>query len=221
MIPTSGSFGLGGFSSGSGDAARRSALVSLLDVDRDSGLTAAAQDVMSGALSSSASLNPILINTTTTVSQHFTRLTTSIASQLLAIAKVIEARSTLGSQRQVFLASLGSFDTHTNELDRQQTLFAQLDPALAAFHGAMTAIGAGSSVTSFTLSDFSRTSVDQYAASLAAWFGADATALESVLPNLAACSPSTLGFIQINMPPHRSHRRTPALMEFLTLRAPG
>jgi uncharacterized protein (DUF1501 family) len=249
VIPTSGSFGLSGFSNGAGDAARRSALVSLLGVDRDADLVAAAQDVMSGALSSSATLNPILTNTASTVSQHFTGLSSSIAAQLLAIAKVIEARGSLGAQRQVFLASLGSFDTHTNELATQQTLFAQLDPALAAFHGAMTAIGAGSNVTSFTLSDFSRTlgpntgggsdhawgshhlvvggavhggqlygamptlalggpddeggqgrwiptiAVDQYAATLANWFGADATALKTVLPNLAAFSPSTLGFI--------------------------
>ena len=55
------------------------------------------------------------------------------------------------------MAVLGSFDTHTDQLDRQQTLFAQLDPALSAFHAAMSDIGAGDEVTSFTLSDFSRT----------------------------------------------------------------
>src|SRR5271156_3514053 len=63
VIPTSGSFGLSGFSSSAGDAARRSALVSLLGVDNDADLISAAQGVMSGALSSSATLNPILINT--------------------------------------------------------------------------------------------------------------------------------------------------------------
>jgi uncharacterized protein (DUF1501 family) len=249
VIPTSGSFGLSGFSNSSADAARRSALVSLLGIDREANLAAAAQDVMSGALSSSATLNPILTATTTTVTQRFTGLTTNIAAQLLAIAKVIEARSALGAQRQVFLASLGSFDTHTNEIATQQSLFAQLDPALSAFHAAMSDIGSGSNVTSFTLSDFSRTlgpntgggsdhawgshhmvigaavhggaiygsmptlslggpddeggqgrwiptiAVDQYAATLATWFGADATALKTVLPNLAAFSPGTLGFI--------------------------
>jgi len=249
VIPTSGSFGLSGFSNSGGDAARRSALASLLNVDRVADLTMAAQDVMSGALSSSATLNPILTATTTTVTQHFTGLTTGFANQLLAIAKVIEAHSALGAKRQVFLASLGSFDTHTNELATQQTLFSQLDPALAAFHSAMTDIGAGSNVTSFTLSDFSRTfapntgggsdhawgshhlviggavhggqlygvmptlalggpddaggqgrwiptiAVDQYAATLASWFGADATALTTVLPNLSAFSPSSLSFI--------------------------
>ncbi|HEY2145440.1 MAG TPA: DUF1501 domain-containing protein [Steroidobacteraceae bacterium] len=248
VIPTSGSFGLSGFSTSSGDAARRSALVSLLGVDQDADLTLAAQDVMTGALSSSATLNPILTSTSSTSAQYFTGLMTSIAAQLLAIAKVIEARSTLGAQRQVFLVSLGSFDTHTNELNTQQSLLSQLDPALTAFHAAMAAIGAGSDVTSFTLSDFSRTfapntgggsdhawgshhlvigdavhggqvygtmptlslggpddagqgrwiptiAVDQYAATLASWFGANAAALATVLPNLAAFSPSTLNFV--------------------------
>jgi uncharacterized protein (DUF1501 family) len=248
VIPTSGSFGLNGFSSSSGDAARRSALVSLLGVDQDSDLVMAAQDVMSGALSSSAMLNPILTATSATSVQYFSGLTTSIAAQLLAIAKVIEARSTLGAQRQVFLVSLGSFDTHTDELTTQQNLLSQLDPALSAFHAAMAAIGAGSNVTSFTLSDFSRTfapntgggsdhawgshhmviggavhggqiygamptlsiggpddagqgrwiptiAVDQYAATLASWFGVNATQLAAVLPNLAAFSPSNLSFI--------------------------
>ncbi|MGC2462855.1 MAG: hypothetical protein WA446_18080 [Steroidobacteraceae bacterium] len=37
--------------------------------------------------------------------------------------------------------------------------------------------------------------VDQFAATLAPWFGADATTLAAVLPNLSAFSPSTLGFI--------------------------
>jgi uncharacterized protein (DUF1501 family) len=249
VIPTSGSFGLSGFTSSSADAARRSALVGLLGVDRASDLTAAAQDVMTNALSSSATLNPILTATNATVTQRFSGLSGSFAAQLLAIAKVIEAHTALGAQRQVFLATLGSFDTHTNELDTQQTLFAQLDPALAAFHAAMGDIGAGSNVTSFTLSDFSRTfapntgggsdhawgshhmvaggavhggqiygtmptlaiggpddeggqgrwiptlAVDQYAATLATWFGTDAAGLANVLPNLAAFSPNNLNFI--------------------------
>jgi hypothetical protein len=37
--------------------------------------------------------------------------------------------------------------------------------------------------------------VDQLAATPATWFGADAAALASVLPNLSSFSPSTLGFI--------------------------
>jgi uncharacterized protein (DUF1501 family) len=249
VIPTSGSFGLNGFSNDSADTARRSALEQLLSIDQSINLTQAAQAVMSGALSSSAILNPILTTTDATLAARFAGLTTNFSQQLLAIAKVIEARSTLGATRQVFIATLGSFDTHTDQLNTQQTLLSELDAGLTAFHGAMADIGAGKSVTSFTLSDFSRNflpntgggtdhawgshplvigdavnggsiygtmptlelsgpddasnlgrwiptiAVDQFAATLATWFGADATALAAVLPNLSAFSPSTLGFI--------------------------
>jgi uncharacterized protein (DUF1501 family) len=249
VIPTSGSFGLNGFSNDSADTARRSALQQLLNIDQTISLTQAAQAVMTGALSSSAILNPILMTTDATLGARFTGLTSNFSQQLLAIAKVIEARSALGASRQVFLATLGSFDTHTDQLNTQQTLLSELDAGLTAFHGAMADIGAGKSVTSFTLSDFSRNflpntgggtdhawgshpfvigdavnggsiygtmptlelsgpddasnlgrwiptiAVDQFAATLATWFGADATALAPVLPNLSAFSPSTLGFI--------------------------
>jgi uncharacterized protein (DUF1501 family) len=249
VIPTSGSFGLNGFSNDSADVVRRGALVELLDIDQDINLTQAAQTIMSSALTSSAILNPILTTTDATLSARFAGLTSNFSQQLLAIAKVIEARSALGASRQVFLATLGSFDTHTDQLNQQQELFTQLDPALTAFHGAMADIGAGSSVTSFTLSDFSRNflpntgggtdhawgshplvigdavnggkiygtmptlqlsgpddasdlgrwiptiAVDQFAATLATWFGADATELTAVLPNLSAFGPGTLGFI--------------------------
>jgi uncharacterized protein (DUF1501 family) len=249
VIPVSGSFGLNGFSSSATDAARRSALEQLLNVDQNIDLTQAAQSIITGALAGSATLNPILTTTDSTLAARFAGLTSNFSKQLLAIAKVIEARSTLGASRQVFLATLGSFDTHTNQLDEQQTLLSQMDQGLMAFHGAMADIGAGSSVTSFTLSDFSRNflpntgggtdhawgshplvigdavkggsiygtmptlelsgpddasnlgrwiptiAVDQFAATLASWFGADASALAAVLPNLSAFSPSTLGFI--------------------------
>jgi uncharacterized protein (DUF1501 family) len=249
VIPTGGSFGLSGFSGDSADTARRSALAALLQLDQDTNLTQAAQGVMSGALASSAVLNPILASTDATLSARFAGLTSNFSRQLLAIAKVIEARATLGASRQVFLATLGSFDTHTDQLNQQQSLLSQLDAGLTAFHGAMADIGAGTQVTSFTLSDFSRNflpntgggtdhawgahplvigdavkggqiygtmptlelsgpddasnlgrwiptlAVDQFAATLATWFGADAQALATVLPNLSAFSPATVGFI--------------------------
>ena len=248
-IPTSGSFGLRGFDTSGAGVARLSALQALLGVDRGSDLLDAAQNVMAGALQSSAVLNPILMTTTSPVTGYFSGQSSGIAKQLLAVAKVIEARATLNARRQVFLVSIGSFDTHSNELNTHDQLFAQLGTALKSFHDAMTGIGAGSSVTSFTLSDFARTykpntnggtdhawgnhhfvagaavkggrfygtwptlalggpddegsegrwipttAVDQYAATLASWFGADAAGLASVLPNLKSFSPSTLGFV--------------------------
>lgn len=248
-IPTSGSFGLRGFDNSTAGVARLAALRALLGADRGADLLDAAQDVMTGALQSSAVLNPILTTTTSPASGYFAGLTSGIAKQLLAVAKVVEARASLGARRQVFLVSLGSFDTHTNELTTHETLFGALGTALKAFHDAMGGIGAGSSVTSFTLSDFARTckpntnggtdhawgnhhfvaggavkgrqiygtwptlelggpddegaegrwipttAVDQYAATLASWFGVDATGLAAVLPNLKSFAPATLGFV--------------------------
>jgi uncharacterized protein (DUF1501 family) len=249
VIPTSGSFGLNGYSSDATDTARLAALQQLLNVDLSDNLVQGAQAVMTGALASSAVLNPILTSTNATLTARFGGLTGNFAAQLLAIAKVIQARGTLGASRQVFLVTLGSFDTHTNQLNTQETLLTELDAGLTAFHGAMSDIGTDSSVTSFTLSDFSRNflpntgggtdhawgshplviggavkggqiygtmptlalsgpddasdlgrwiptiAVDQFAATLASWFGADATALATVLPNLSAFSPVNLGFI--------------------------
>jgi uncharacterized protein (DUF1501 family) len=249
VIPTSGSFGLKDFSSSAADAARRTALVQLLGLDQSADLVLAAQNLMTGALASSATLNPILSTTDATLTARVGALTSGFSKQLLAIAKVIEARSALGAQRQVFLATLGSFDTHSNQPNTQQTLYTELDAGLSAFHGAMADIGADNSVTTFTLSDFSRTlqsntnlgtdhawgahhlviggavkggqlygtmptlelggpddagdegrfiptiAVDQYAATLAAWMGADAAALAAVLPNLPAFTPGRLGFL--------------------------
>jgi uncharacterized protein (DUF1501 family) len=248
-IPTSGTFGLSGYGSTStGTTARLSALKALLGIDRGTDLLDAAQDIMTGALQSSAVLGPILKSNSTTVSGYFSALTSNISQQLHAVAKVIEARGSLGMTRQVFLVNIGSFDTHGGELGQQGALFADLGVAVKAFHDSMTAIGTGNSVTSFSLSDFSRTfqsntsagtdhgwgsnhfvaggavkggqfygtwptlaiggpddvgqgrwipttAVDQYAATLASWFGASGSTLASVLPNIAAFSPATLGFV--------------------------
>jgi uncharacterized protein (DUF1501 family) len=156
-IPTSGSFGLRGYGAGSANLVRRSVLSQLLKIDQEDPLTQAAQRFMAGAISSSAIINPLLVTTSPVLQARFGGLTSNFAAQLLAIAKMVEARATLGARRQVFLATLGSFDTHTDQLYTQNALFAELNAGLTAFHGAMADLGAGSSVTSFTLSDFSRT----------------------------------------------------------------
>src|SRR6516225_1774895 len=112
---------------------------------------------MSNALALSSVLNPILTKDSAALTARFASLPGNFARQLSAIAKVIQGHATLGASRQVFLATLGSFDTHTDQLGTQKHLFGQFDAGMSAFHGAMSDIGADSSVTSFTLSDFSRT----------------------------------------------------------------
>ena len=225
------------------------ALNTLLGIDRDNALVAAASDISSQAIGLSATVNPILATTSSLLTNAFSGVTSTIASQLLAIAKLIEARAATGASRQIFFASLSGFDTHNNELTTQQQLFDQLSPALNAFYNATVALGVADSVTTFTLSDFGRTfspaagggtdhawgnhhiilggavkggsiygtyptlqlngpddaelegrwiptsSVDQYGATLATWFGASDTQLNVIFPNLAKFTSRNLGFM--------------------------
>jgi len=177
-------------------------------------------------------------------------------------------------KRQIFFCSLGGFDTHTNETSatptapnaagNQGNLLTQFSQAMRAFYDEMVAQGVSDSVTTFTLSDFSRTfqpsgtgtnsvgtdhawgshalimggkvrggafygslrpdgtgvpygypslalggpddtdtrgrwipttAVDQYAATLASWYGLAPSDIATVFPNLSRFSTADLGFI--------------------------
>ena len=181
----------------------------------------------------------------------------SLADQLKMVARLIGARSTLGSKRQVFMVSLGGFDLHDNLIAQQPNLMRRVSEAMTAFYDATVELGVADKVTAFTASDFGRTlssngdgsdhgwgshhfmvggavkgrafygkappvsitntadandqwhvgqgrllpstSVDQYAATLAKWFGVSNTELAGVLPNLShfggADYPTDLGFM--------------------------
>ena len=80
-----------------------------------------------------------------------------LGPQLKQIAQIIQIRAALGVSRQIFFAGVGNFDTHQNQLALQGQLLAQLSPALAAFYQATQELGVVNNVTSFTMSDFSRT----------------------------------------------------------------
>jgi uncharacterized protein (DUF1501 family) len=80
-----------------------------------------------------------------------------LAAQLQQIAQIIQVRAALGVSRQIFFAGIGNFDTHSNQLALQNALLAGISPALSAFYNATVEMGVQNSVTSFTMSDFSRT----------------------------------------------------------------
>jgi uncharacterized protein (DUF1501 family) len=245
VLPSSGTFGLTGPASVAGSPA----VQGLLALDRSNGLIDAASSVMQMAISSAAVINPILNGASSAALAGFNGLATSTARQLLAVAKLIEARPAIGGTRQIFFVSQGGYDTHSNQLVVQNRLLAELGPALAAFYAATAALGVADKVTTFTASDFGRTlrpasgggtdhawgnhqlvlggsvrggdfygrfptlalngpddvdgsgrwvpttSVDQYAATFARWFGVAASDLPIVLPNLARFSTGNLGFL--------------------------
>jgi uncharacterized protein (DUF1501 family) len=80
-----------------------------------------------------------------------------LAAQLQQIAQIIQVRGALGVNRQIFFCGIGNFDTHSDQLALQSSLLAGISPALAAFYQATVELGVQNDVTSFTMSDFSRT----------------------------------------------------------------
>lgn len=157
VIPSSGTFGLKDNGTSVAAKARNSGLAQLLGLDQGNALVAAAGNVLSQAIASSALVDPIIQTTSTTISTAFAGASSSIATQLKLVAKMIEARLSMGLKRQVFYVALNGFDTHSKQLDVQQTLFGQLGSAMSAFYNATVALGVADKVTSFTMSDFART----------------------------------------------------------------
>ena len=80
----------------------------------------------------------------------------SLSDQLKQVAKIIKLRDTTGIRRQVFLCSLGGFDTHGSQSWQHWDLLRQVSEALAAFYTSTEEMGVADRVTSFTLSDFGR-----------------------------------------------------------------
>jgi uncharacterized protein (DUF1501 family) len=178
----------------------------------------------------------------------------SLALQLRTVARMVAAGPAFGLRRQVFMVSLGGFDSHDNQNRDQANNLAKLAHALSYFDDALSNINGSDmrpNVTTFTASDFSRTfntngdgtdhawgghhlimggavkgkdiygefptvgmdlngfsnpnmvggafipttSVDQYAATLGAWFGVGTSDLASIFPNLRNFSKSNLGFV--------------------------
>ena len=174
---------------------------------------------------------------------------TGLGAQLQQVAQIMKVRQTLGMNRQIFFASQGGYDTHTDQIPQQTALFAELAGALSAFYNATLELGLDNQVVTFTESDFGRTcqpstgagsdhawgshhlvmgsalkapdvygtfpqialngpddvtgrgvwlptsSVDQYGATIASWFGVPDGSLNSVFPNLANFSNPKLGFL--------------------------
>ena len=81
----------------------------------------------------------------------------SLATQLQMVAKLIAARSSFGTKRQVFFVSVGGFDMHDFLVDQHPPLLASIDNAMGSFQAAMGELGVTQLVTAFTASDFGRT----------------------------------------------------------------
>lgn len=83
----------------------------------------------------------------------------SLARQLRLVARLIGASQALGQKRQVFMVSIGGFDTHSDQLANQATLMARVSLGIDYFMTALQAQGLLNNVVLFTASDFGRTLV--------------------------------------------------------------
>ncbi|MEM7307233.1 MAG: DUF1501 domain-containing protein [Planctomycetota bacterium] len=80
-----------------------------------------------------------------------------LAEQLRMVARLIAIRAQLGVTRQVFFVSMGGYDTHGDQLTELPPLYRSLSETLGAFQQSLDQIGAASSVTTFSHTEFGRT----------------------------------------------------------------
>lgn len=239
-------FGLDSFGSQAGSDARFTALQQILTFDTGVQMIAAAEGVMNNALASAQEIANAL-KSGTPLTTAFPN--TGLGQQLQQVAQVMQVRGALGMNRQIFFASMGGFDNHSDLIVSQDPLLNELDGAIGAFQSALGELGIEKNVVTFTESEFNRTgnasgtngsdhawgghhfviggavkggdsygtfptlqlsgpddvdnrgvwlpssSLDQYAATMASWFGVPSNMLTSAFPNVGNFTTQNLGFI--------------------------
>ncbi len=171
VLPSTGTLARSGYSTGGNVAnqAKNAAIDALANGAGYGAMTdATARDII-GSYSQAGTANAI-ISATSAMDGYFVNpdtnaaLTSDVARQLMRVARMIAARSTLGHDRQTFMVSQGGFDNHSgqvgggnNDTGTHANLLRDLAMALAGFHRAMQSIGMAENVTAFTMSDFGRT----------------------------------------------------------------
>lgn len=136
------------------NADRRAAFIALRDASYDHALQRQYASIMRRSMDNEAMINDAL-DGESALSTAFPN--THLGRQLRMVARLINVRGALSMQRQIFFVGLGGFDTHDAQLANQAALLEELDGALAAFHAATSEMGLADAVTSFTASEFGRT----------------------------------------------------------------
>ncbi len=143
-------FALDGFGVAPDETARRVAMQAIRGEDLDKTLVEKAGFLTQQAVNVSEQLS-----TDPTLTVTFPN--TTLGNQLRQVAKLMKFRDALNMSRQIFYVQLPGFDTHSSQLTGQGALMTQVNQALKAFYDETVAQGIASQVTTFTMSDFSRT----------------------------------------------------------------
>ena len=133
-----------------GGPARLTAFNTLRTLDRSSNYIAAASNVTQAAMDANANLA-----TAPDVTTVFPN--TSLGRELKQVARLIKDSTALSVTRQIFYVQVGSFDTHTSQINGQGGLLTQVSQAMRSFWDELVVQGMQNNVTTFTLSDFCRT----------------------------------------------------------------
>ncbi|MFW2403459.1 MAG: DUF1501 domain-containing protein [Gammaproteobacteria bacterium] len=136
-------------------AERRAMFERLLAVNYSSIYTRALADVHRDALDLAGLVQGTLANHPPPANTVFPA--SQLGQQLQLVSQLISARNDLSMSRQIFLVSMGGFDTHDNQVALQPGLLEDVSQSLSAFHSATVELGVGNDVTAFTASDFGRT----------------------------------------------------------------
>jgi len=150
-----GNLGGSNCSEGTECTARQATAQALLSFDSGLTLVQADNTITSNAYSYAKTLSDAVASIRPITTMFPTA--NGLASQLKQIAQIIQVRAALGVSRQIFFCGIGSFDTHSDQINLQGNLLAAISPALAAFYAATQELGVANNVTTFTMSDFSRT----------------------------------------------------------------
>ena len=125
--------------------------------------------ILDDALAKTESLGAILESSAFSPNTEFSN--SGLEKQLKQVTKIIKARKTIGSERDVFFVNIGGFDTHSNMKTTLRTKFKEIDDALGKFETEMADQKLWDSVALLSASDFGRTLVTNGAGTDHAWAG--------------------------------------------------
>ncbi len=171
VLPSTGTLSRSGYSTSTAgsNGAKNNALSAFADGSSYGDITAGVAKAVNASYDQATTANTI-ISATSALDGYFVNpttgaaLTSDVARQLMRVARMIDARGSLGHNRQTFFVSQGGYDTHSgqtnggnNDTGGHANLLADLAMALAGFYRAMKSLGMSENVTAFTMSDFGRT----------------------------------------------------------------